>query len=491
MKPVAGIDLPAANRSASAALSALVRDASVAVPELAPAGAGADRKQLGDSLVRFEALRASLPAPQRVDAAAWLVRAAAERLVYAGADGRETPLCDYMSARAAPLATQRTVLGTGGALVPSVEYGASRHAGQAIVALAQAMSNRHELTRTAADALSWAARQGAFDLSREKFVVMGAAAEIAPTEFLLHAGATVLFLDVYDAAGWAAERGVRNGTLVFAKGGADLVAQPREIAGTIAAFADGTPVHIGAFAYRGGRNMEWRLAAAMNAIIRALDPAIVRSIGMAVSPTSPAQASADDVAEANRRLARPSPGDRFWRGIGVQRASLLEHAGAAWPRTVVAMQGASYLAAQYFEKRLAAEVYGTRGVLPDARRPVRMSANVAPVTRTGSMDIPLFQAGFVGAEALGVRSYAPETTRAISGLVYLENLFNPSSVAAPPDPSVDENERARRIHATQIHGGLFAYPYATDGTMIRAGLIGLAKRPALIPGVVLSVLRGK
>jgi hypothetical protein len=75
--------------------------------------------------------------------------------------------------------------------------------------------------------------------------------------------------------------------------------------------------------------------------------------------------------------------------------------------------------------------------------------------------------------------------------VYLENLLNPASIAAPGTAEVDENERARRIHATQIHGGLFAYPYAIDATMVRAGMIGLAKNPRLIPGVARSVIRGK
>jgi hypothetical protein len=491
MTSATGVDLPAANRSATTALDNLLRAAAAAFPALENAAAEADRRRPGEALVRFEATRASLPAPQRVDAAAWLVRAASERLVYADASGRETPLAECMKPGGAPLPTTTEVSGAGRALQPSVEYGGKRYVGNDLLALAETMANRCEVTRATVDALSWVARQPAIDLSSEKFVVMGGAAEIAPTALLLEAGATVLFLDVCDAARWAAERRVGSGTMVYAKERADLLARPREIAATIAEFADGAPVHIGAFAYRGGQNMEWRLAAAMNAIIRALDPAIVRSVGMAVSPTAPAQASPEDAAEAARRLARPSIGDRLWRSIGVQQPSLLERDGVAWPRTVVAMQGASYLAAQYIEKRLAAEVYGTRGTRPGERRPVRVSANVAGITRTKSMDIPLFQAGFVGAEALGVRSYAPETTRAISGLVYLENLLNPSSIAALPDPSVDENERARRIHATQIHGGLFAYPWATDGTMIRAGLIGLAKRPALVPGVVRSLLRGK
>lgn len=486
-----GIDLPAANRSATAALGTILRSAAAASPALAQAVGRVDRKNLGESLVRFEALRASLPAPQRVDIAERLVRAAADHLVYATEDGREVPLPEAMQSAASPLPLTSRAFGSGRGLLPAVRQSGAIHSGADLERFADSLAARRELSGPAADALRWVSRQASIDLAGEKFVVMGAAAEIAPTELLLAAGATVLFIDVYDGAKWAADRGVRDGALVFATSGADLLVQPREIAASIAAFADGAPVHVGAYAYRGGHNREWRLAAAMNAIIRALDPAILKSVAMAVSPTAPAQASPEDAAEAKRRLASPSVADRLWRSIGVQRPALYEHAGAAWPRTVVAMQGASYLAAQYLEKRLAAEVYGTRGVRAGERRPVRVSANVAGITRTGSMDIPLFQAGFVGAEALGVRSYSPEATRTISGLVYLENLLNPASIAALPGAEVDENERARRIHATQIHGGLFAYPYATDGTMIRAGLVGLAKRPALIPGVVGSLVRRK
>ncbi|MCX7892449.1 MAG: hypothetical protein N2544_08820 [Burkholderiales bacterium] len=476
-----GVDLPAATKSATALVAKLVRAAGDAFPALAEAAGGLDGKRLGESVVRFEAARAALPAPQRVDAAAFLARTAARALVYA--DARETPLAEYMQAAAPPLAVERRTFGAR-TLRPSVPLGDAAHAGADIVRLAEAMAARHELTRPAHDALAWIARRREIDLSRERFAIMGAAAEIAPTELLLAGGATVLFLDVNDAAAWAAAHGVSAGTLVSVKGGADLLRQPREIAATIAAFADGAPVHVGAFAYRGGGNREWRLAAAMNAIVRALDPKIVKSVGMAVSPTAPAQASEEDAAESLRRYARPSVADRVWRAIGVAPPALVVHGGAAFPRAVVAMQGSSYLAAQYLEKRLAAEVYATRGLAGDGAGPMRVSANVAGITRTASMDIPLFRAAFSGAEALGVASYAPRTTRALFGLIYLENLLNPASLAAPGG---SEDERARRVHATQVHGGLYAFPYAIDPTMPRAALVGLARNPALIPAVLRSL----
>ena len=226
----------------------------------------------------------------------------------------------------------------------------------------------------------------------------------------------------------------------------------------------------------------------MNAIVRSLDPAMVRSFAVAVSPTAPAMSAAADAEVARKRLMQPSLGDRFWRAIGIATPGLIEEQGVAWPRTVVARQGASYLAAQYFEKRIAAEVYGTHGLRPDRRQPLLVSANVTGITRTASMNVPIFRAALLGALDLGVHSYAPETTRALWALLYLENLRNPRSITVV-QPAADENACAERIHATQVHGGLFAYPYAIDPTMLRAAVIGLMHQPQWLFGLLRSLIR--
>jgi hypothetical protein len=225
----------------------------------------------------------------------------------------------------------------------------------------------------------------------------------------------------------------------------------------------------------------------MNAVIRRLDPAIAGSIGLFVSPTAPAEAQPEDAAIALAGYLNPDFADLKWRGLGVLKPNLHERQGTYWPRNIVSLQGSSYLAAQYIEKRLASEVYAARGVKAGERRPVTVSANVAGITRTRSMQIPTFQAGFLGAPSLGLETYDPETTRWLSGLLYLQGLLDPDSVGSARNPFEDENEKVRRLSSLQVHGAVYSHPYAVEGAITRAALIGLGKKPRLIPGFVRSL----
>ena len=65
------------------------------------------------------------------------------------------------------------------------------------------------------------------------------------------------------------------------------------------------PVHIGLFAYAPGKGRELRLGAGMDAIVRSLDPTIVRSVAMFVSPTIAGEVQPEDVAYIAERVARP------------------------------------------------------------------------------------------------------------------------------------------------------------------------------------------
>jgi hypothetical protein len=226
----------------------------------------------------------------------------------------------------------------------------------------------------------------------------------------------------------------------------------------------------------------------MNAVVRALDPAVVGSIGLFVSPTAPAEAQPEDAAASLRGYADPDFSDLKWRGLRVLKRNLYEREGTFWPRNIVSLQGASYLAAQYLEKRLAAEVFATRGTRGEGR-PVTVSANVAGITRTRSMQIPTFQAGFAGAPSLGLETYDPETTRWLSGLLYLHGILNSEWVGSYRSSFEDENEKMRRLSSLQVHGAVYSHPYAVEGAITRAALIGLGKRPGLIPGFIRSLLR--
>ena len=481
------VDLPPSHRRASAALIEVVRRGAGRVPALADAAGALRREALGETLVRFEAERAALPDAQRLAVARAIVEASAGLMQWTAADGAVLPLAqsldaDAALARAAGVALRRQAFGAGG-LVPQVPWHDGIVRGRALASLADAMLAHYKASQAVVNAMHWLAEQPALDLSGERFVVMGAGAELAPTELLLRGGAEVLFVDLAPPERWLARVAPSGGTLAWPERPIDLLADPGAALSTILAFADGRPVHLGLFGYAGGANREWRLAAAMNAIVRAMPAEFVQSIGLYVSPTAPAQAGDGDAALALARARHPSFGERAWRAAGVIRPGTLTVAGRHWPRSVVAMQGASYLAAQYVEKRLAAEVFALCGLAPAPARPV-VSAQVAGVTRTASMDIPAFNAALVGAAVLGVESYPPATTRWLSGLLYLENLLNPASrarVAGDGTPGdVD------RMHAMQVHGGLYAHPWAIDGALKRAAVIGLRHRPSLIP----ALLRG-
>ena len=143
------------------------------------------------------------------------------------------------------------------------------------------------------------------------------------------------------------------------------------------------------------------------------------------------------------------------------------------PRLVVALQGASYQAAQYLEKLLAAERWAAS---PDRRFSV--SANVAGISRTRSLSHPLFEAAYAGAGAFGVETFAPETTRALNGLLMLHDLLNPRAPGAPghTDPVA--------LFSQRFHGGFHVVPSAIDPALRVAALIGLARQPSLLARLV-------
>jgi hypothetical protein len=353
--------------------------------------------------------------------------------------------------------------------VPEVFWRDRDYVGAEVRELADRMFDLHLMTPASADALRWAADHAGegLDLSGQKFVVMGAAAELAPTPHLLAAGATVLWLDVVEPA---LVPDAFAGTLHFVPGGADLLAQPAEIVATIAAFADQDPVHVGMFAYAAGQGREWRLEAAMNAVARAIPRELLASIAVYVSPTSAIASHPHDARVATERAV---PGwQRGLERLGVLHPNHARVGDVAVAQSIVQLQGASYQAAQYVAKILAAEAFAL-GAEADRRVPI-VSANVAGITNTSSMSEPVFQAGFAGAWHFRDEIFEPRTTRWLSALVMLHDLLEPK---ARPDP-----EHPERLFHRQIHGGVYSGHYRLEDAIRVAALIGLTKRPGLIPG---------
>ena len=481
-----GLQLPS-GYTASGFLHELLRGSLERWPDVLgsaafPADASTFRSSFGEAMVRFEAARAA--SPLRTEIASDLVRTASDRLCFLS-NGKTLAHSEYWSRSAEPLAFETIPAVNSTALTPHVDWEGRRYSGKDLHELADSFLAGSLMTRPAADALRWIADQhGGIDLSGRKFVVLGAGAELAATSLLLEAGASVLWIDVTEPQPLLEDDGRRAGVLTYVANGADLLRQAREIVETITRFAGDDPVHLGLYAYAAGGGREWRLAAAMNSVVRHLDPQAVRLVALLVSPTSPAVVQPEDLEAAQRR--RP----RWWQ-------ALLERAGIFPPgrfavgsieiaRAIVSLQGASYQAAQYIEKILTAEslaAYGT-GLDATRRAPVTVSANVAGISRTRSLSHPVFDEAFIGAPLLGVTTFAPETTRSLSGLLALHDLLNPQAPGSASQVYADDAARAAALFSQQVHGGIYALPWALDPCITAAAVIGLARRPSLLWRVI-------
>ena len=101
---------------------------------------------------------------------------------------------------------------------------------------------------------------------------------------------------------------------------------------------------------------------------------------------------------------------------------------------------------------------------------------------TRSLAHPLFQAAFIGAPHFGVRIFDPATTRALSGLLILHDLLNPSAPGAAGVQPSDVRQKASALLSQQVHGGIYSLPYVLEHAIRIAALIGMGRKPSLLLG---------
>ena len=478
-----GLQLPSGH-SASSLLYELLRDAQDREPDALggvelPQDARRFRADFAESLVRFETAR--VRSPRRAEIARDLVSDAERRLIVRSPDG-ELSLDEYWAEPARPLPTEELRLGGDTQLAARVPCFDQIFAGKELGELADEFLARGLATRAAARALRWIGEREAIDLSRHKFAVLGAGAELSVAPLLLEGGASVLWIDVVDPAPIARGAARPGGSLRYVRGGADLLTQPREIARTISEFARDGPVHLALYAYAAGRSREWRLAAAMNAILRHLDPASVRSVSLLVSPTSPSAVQPEDREAASRH--RPRWWQSLLEGAGALPASYPEAGEPAIARAIVPIQGVSYQGAQYIAKILAAESLAVYGLDGRSSAPLSVSANVAGVSRTRSLSHPVFEVAFAAAGIFGVTTFAPETTRWLNGLLLLHDVLNPEAPGSHQRSYPDDAARAVGLFSQQVHGGIYGLRWALNPCITAAAVIGLVRRPWLLWPIV-------
>jgi hypothetical protein len=484
-----GIVLPAGH-TGSSFFHGVLADAVAHFPDvLGPAGlpaqASAFKRDYGLLLSRFEAERAA--SAQRVSIARFILERTQAALRYAR-EGKSVPLDEQLAVPVSLPKLERTALSQAPSLRAEVPLDGEIHRGREVIGLAERLRAQHELTDAALAALRWIVehieqRGGTLDLRGSRFALLGAGAELAPTRMLLQAGAEVLWIDLAPPEPMLATAEGLAGGLWRAESASNLLEAPGEIAAAIGAFAAEEPVHLGMFAYASGASQEWRLGAAMNAIAAALDPALLRSISLLVSPTTAANLQPESVQGAEERFERRPAWQAALHRTGLLPApGYYEAHGVRIGRSTVSIQGLSYQAAQYISKLAAAEsfaVLGT-GLSQEAPRPITVSANVAGITRTRSLAHPLFQAAFIGAPRFGVRIFEPATTRALSGLLILHDLLNPVAPGAAAVRMTSAREKAERLLSQQVHGGIYSLPYVLEHAIRVAAMIGMGRRPSLL-----------
>ncbi len=450
-----------------------------------PVDVASFRKTYPRILPDFEAAR--IAHSDSLSIAQYLLQALSQYIVWRD-DTHEVPLHEVLAASGSTQALDLHVRDFRGepGWRPSAVYRGERWAEQHLSDLADELLKRgvissqagHALARIADDYLT----EGRLVLTGRKVAMMGAGAEMAPTRSLLRAGAEVLWLDTAPPpAEWLSSAELA-GRLVWPANNCDLLKQPQAVLTTLIEFADRQPLDLGLYAYAPGRARELRLTAVMNALVNALPQALIRSVTMLVSPTTPTALSAQEMLAMDDRLkARP-----WWETV-LSAMGLLGHKADAVARLtseargaigvrrcLVGIQGASYQAAQYLGKVIAAQHWAERGPWSGGEplagvAPLRVSANTAAITRTRSLAHPVFTAAFGGADAFGVETLTPRQSRCLNGLLTVGDWLQPE----PPVPG-----------SVRIHGGIHTLPYPLEPALRIAAAIGFVRSPRLIRGLL-------
>ncbi len=452
-----------------------------------PEDARVFKRTYGDDLVRFESAR--LRSGKRVAIARHLTEATLGSLRLSEG-GKTGPLRERLDDRAeAPKTEAQKIERTGEpGLSLEVPFEGKVWRGRELLDLVVKLYADHHITAVARDGVRWLVEHvetagGRLDLRGQRFAILGAAAELSPAPLLLAAGATVLWIDRTSPERTLAERKDLAGTVIHVPAGDDLLAAPRTALAAIRRFAEEGegPVHVGLFAYAPGASRELRIAAVMDAMVKRLGPDVVKTLSLFISPTSPGEMQPEDRRVAADRLtAHPAWQKALALARVLQRPAHYGDDDATVCRAIMTMQGPGYQAAQYLCKIASCEALAIDGLDPKKASPFTVSANVAGITNTRSLAHPLFQLGFVGAPLFGVRIWDPETTRALSTLLMLHDLLNPEAPAAATRTHATEDDRARAVRSSQIHGGVYDMPWQFQSAVQAAAVIGMGRRPDIL-----------
>jgi hypothetical protein len=439
-----------------------------------PRAAGKDR--FVELLPQFEAAR--LQSHDAAEIARALCFKATAQLRYSDAAG-ERPLAEALREPVPALPLVRVDLPGPRRLVPAVDYAGRLYEGEQLESLALELLAAGYATRAAVSALTEvgarAHNASGLSLRGERFVLFGAGAELGPVYTLLEAGADVLWLDLHKPPIDRLLEPQLGGSLWYVEAGVDLLTQPASVRATILEFALGEPVHLGLHAFAAGGACPLRLALGMNELARSLPEELVKSIAYLLAPTSVSFIYPEDAAQADDKAKHASKVQRALLRTGTLQRGHIEAGAQRLSRAVVSQQGAAYQVAEYVGKRLAAEAFvefgsALQGI--DSASPLAVSANMAPITTTRSLESPVLEAAVLGVPSFGMMIAQPSTSRSVSALLTVFDVLYPRRGETP-------QARRAALFEKQFHGGVHAQPYGLEGIMRLSTLRGIAQRPNL------------
>jgi hypothetical protein len=297
------------------------------------------------------------------------------------------------------------------------------------------------------------------DLSDQRLVVLGAAAEMGPLPAVLGWGGTVVGIDLPRPDLQARIRAVAvnsAGTLIQPEGGADLLSQLPAVAQWLTGI-EGRLI-LGNYVYAPGADYV-RLSAAVDALGRHIQ-ARRDDVALAflATPTDVFAVPASAVSQSRSRYAQRSARSRIGSMVSGGRLLAPNYPTAGDPGiadSLVAQQGPNYALAKRIQRWRASV----------ARRDGVVSFAVAPPTRTRSvLSNRLLAAAYAGAHLFDVEVFAPETANKLMAVLLVHQLRKPRTAAA--EAWQDEAVAA-------AHGGLWRGAYAPRSALGLAAVRGL------------------
>ena len=421
------------------------------------------RKSYNELVPEFESAR--LRSSARAEIARHLAEKIQAEVIFQ--EGEKVQLLtSYLQGAFSPLRLVTQTPNSAGFWRPKFTY--RNHTWTALDELAEELLSRDVITDDAAIALEslreHLTKDGRINLSKRKIVVLGANAEMASTKHFLEAGADLLWLDKVAPSNDLVKSPARSGRLTWSEE-ADLLKRPGEILATIIAFADKEPVDLCLYAYAPGQARELKLTVAMNTIINLLPISLVRSVTLLLSPTTATPLQGSDLNIIRRRISESPTWEALLAGAGLLKKGPQQN-NFAVSSTIVNIQGTSYQAAQYLGKLLMSESWVSSGQIgKQISEPIRVSANTAAITRTESMNHPIFAAAFQGASAFGIETFTADQSSCLNGLLTIYDWLSPNS----PTPGL-----------VRVHGGIHTLPYTLESSLRIAAAIGFARSPSLM-----------